>query len=153
MRTVASPNGAPRPRPLDHPLTGAGADAYAVASVGHQPQPAGLYAHDLPLETWAELGPLGLALVCGLYVSVGALCWRIRRRPGAWLVVPGALAFLIANLVDWPWHLAGAGAVWALCVGGCLAVGTARRTSSSEGGGGSDRRAAQYLPSVELVTA
>ena len=91
---------------LDHPLTGAGAQAYGVASVDHQPQPAGLYAHDLPLETWAELGPLGLALICGLYVSVGTLCWRIRRRPGAWLVVPGALVFRSRTSIDWPWHLA-----------------------------------------------
>jgi O-antigen ligase len=107
---------------LDRPLAGAGAGGYATASAEHQSQPAGLYAHDLPLETWAELGPLGLALVVALYASAGALCWRIRNRPGAWLVVPGALAFLVANLVDWPWHLAGSAAVWALCVGACLAL-------------------------------
>ena len=32
----------------------------------------------------------------------------------------GAAAFLVASLVDWPWHLAGSGAIWALCVGALL---------------------------------
>ena len=82
-----------------------------------------LYAHNLPLEAWAEMGPLGLALVLGLYASAGTLLWRIRRHPDAWLVAPGVAAFLLANLVDWPWHLAGATAIWAICLGGCLALG------------------------------
>jgi hypothetical protein len=107
---------------LDHPISGAGADAYLAASADHQGDAVTLYAHDLPLESWAELGPLGLALTLGLYASVAALLWRIRRHPEAWLVAPGAAAFLLANLVDWPWHLAGAAAVWAICLGGCLAL-------------------------------
>jgi hypothetical protein len=110
----------------EHPVGGAGADAYAVASASHQGGQRSLYAHDLPLEAWAELGPLGLALVLGLYGSVGALLWRVRRKPDAWLFAPAAAAFLLANLVDWPWHLAGAAAVWALALGACL---SARRTA------------------------
>ncbi|MGH2925195.1 MAG: O-antigen ligase family protein [Solirubrobacterales bacterium] len=106
----------------DRPVGGAGADAYAVASARHQGHDETLYAHDLPLEAWAELGPLGLMLVVGLFGSVGVLVWRIRRHPDAWLVAPAAAAFLLANLVDWPWHLAGSAAVWALALGACLAL-------------------------------
>ena len=58
---------------LDHPVAGAGADAYLPASAGHQGDAVTLYAHNLPLEAWAELGPLGLALVLGLYASAGTL--------------------------------------------------------------------------------
>lgn len=106
---------------LARPLAGAGADAYAMAAVGEGGGET-LYAHNLPLEAWAELGPLGLILILLLYGSVAELCWRLRRDPRAWLLAPAAAAFLLANLVDWPWHLAGAAAVWAVAVGGLVAL-------------------------------
>jgi O-antigen ligase len=112
---------------LAHPLTGAGADAYARAAADERPGgSATLYAHSLPLEAWAELGPLGLVAVVGLYASVLALMWRLRRDRRAWLVAPAALAFLAANLLDWPWHLAGAAAIWALALGALLGLATLR---------------------------
>jgi hypothetical protein len=107
---------------LDHPVTGAGAEAYLQASAADQGSQVSRYAHDLPLEAWAELGPLGLALVLSLGASVGLLLWRIRGQGDAWLVAPAAAAFLLANLVDWPWHLAGAGALWAAALGACVAL-------------------------------
>jgi O-antigen ligase len=108
---------------LDHPLTGAGADSYAQAAAAERTGgSATLFAHSLPLEAWAELGPVGLAAVVGLYVSVLALAWRIRHDRRAWLVAPAVLAFLAFNLLDWQWHLAGAAAVWALALGACLGL-------------------------------
>jgi hypothetical protein len=107
---------------LDHPIAGVGAEAYLRASAAEQGSQVSRYAHDLPLEAWAELGPLGLALVLALGVFVTLLLWRIRGRPEAWLVAPAAAAFLLANLVDWPWHLAGAGAMWAAALGACVAI-------------------------------
>jgi hypothetical protein len=56
------------------------------------------------------------------------LLWRIRNDPRAWLVAPAVAAFLLANLVDWPWHLAGLGAVWAAALGACVAIDQARST-------------------------
>jgi O-antigen ligase len=115
---------------LAHPLTGAGADSYAQAAADERSGgSATLYAHSLPLEAWAEVGPLGLAAVLGLYASVLALVWRLRHDRRAWLVAPAALAFLAANLVDWPWHLAGAAAVWALALGACLGLAKPRLPS------------------------
>jgi protein-S-isoprenylcysteine O-methyltransferase Ste14 len=70
--------------------------------------------------------------VIGMYASVAALIWRIRRHPSLFLVAPGVLAFMAANLVDWPWHLAASGAIWALGMGACLALQAApnpRRSS------------------------
>jgi O-antigen ligase len=113
----------------DRPILGSGSEAYGRASAGHQGGAFSIYAHDLPLEAWAELGLLGLALVCALYGCAGWLVWRIRNRPEAWFLAPAVVAFLLANLVDWPWHLAGIGATWALALGGCIALGRgARRT-------------------------
>jgi hypothetical protein len=106
----------------DHPVLGAGAEAYLRASAVHQGSEVSRYAHDLPLESWAELGPIGLALIIALLLFAGRLLWRVRGDPGAWLVAPGAGAFLVANLVDWPWHLAGIGALWAAALGACLAL-------------------------------
>ena len=45
-----------------------------------------------------------------------------RGRPDAWLVVPGVLAFLAANLVDWEWYLPLAGAAWALALGAVVVL-------------------------------
>ena len=107
---------------LDHPVAGVGAEAYLQASAADQGNQVSRYAHDLPLEVWAELGPAGLVLVVALGCFVAMLLWRIRLHPDAWFVAPAAAAFLLANLVDWPWHLAGAGAMWAAALGTCVAI-------------------------------
>jgi O-antigen ligase len=101
----------------DRPWAGAGADAFLVASARHQHGQTIRFAHQLPLELGVELGIAGLALALALYAAVASAVWRVRATPAGWLLGPGALAFLVAGLVDWPWHLAGAGAVWALNVG------------------------------------
>lgn len=100
----------------DRPLAGAGADAFLVASVRHQRDGPTVFAHDLPLELAVELGIAGLLAALALYVaSVVAL--RQSRAPTRALFAPAVLAFLVASLVDWPWHLAGSGAVFALTLG------------------------------------
>ena len=52
----------------------------------------------------------------------GGRRWRrcVRGRTAAALLGPAALGFLLANLLDWPWHLAGSGVLWAIAVGGLL---------------------------------
>jgi hypothetical protein len=108
---------------LDHPVAGVGAEGFLAGSIEHQPADAATrYAHSLPLEMWAELGPLGLGLAVALYVTVGVAVVRSRRSYRAWLVAPAVIAFLVASLLDWPWHLAGSGGVFALSLGGVLAI-------------------------------
>jgi O-antigen ligase len=101
----------------DRPLHGAGADAFLAASARHQDGAAILFAHDLPLEFAAELGIAGALLALALYGATAWLVWQRRRTRAAWLFGPAALAFPLANLLDWPWHLAGNGAIWALACG------------------------------------
>ena len=101
----------------ERPLHGAGADSFLSASVPHQDGRGIAFAHDLPLEIAAELGIPGLLLVLALYGAAALLLWRARRTRAVWLLGPAVAAFLLAGLVDWPWHLAGAGAVWALAAG------------------------------------
>jgi O-antigen ligase len=107
----------------DHPLYGAGADAFLAGSIRHQGGQTVVFAHDLPLELAAELGIAGLLLALALYAATGAALWRARGSPAAWLLGPAAAAFLVASLVDWPWHLAGSGAIWAMAAGGLCGQG------------------------------
>jgi O-Antigen ligase len=102
---------------LDHPIFGAGADAYFVASIRHQTGARTLFAHNLPLELAAELGVLGLLLGLALY---GSTAWTIFRTPTGdprWLLMPTVALLMVANLFDWSWHLAGLGAIWAATSG------------------------------------
>jgi O-antigen ligase len=108
---------------LHRPLLGAGGGAYYEASLPYQGSAATLYAHDLPLELAAELGVLGLLMGVALYVACG---WTIATASDSTaLTLLGAtvVAFLASNLVDWTWHLAGLGALWAACAGGLAGCG------------------------------
>jgi O-antigen ligase len=113
----------------DRPLAGAGADAFLAASARHQRAGPVRFAHDLPLELAAELGVAGLLLGVALYVTAGAAVWRARASRAAWLLGPAVLAFLAAGLVDWPWHLAGSGAVWAASLGALVGAASAPAAS------------------------
>ena len=93
----------------DRPLHGTGADAFLAGSARHQGGAAIVFAHDLPLELAAELGVAGLLLALAVYAATVELAWSARASRAAWLFGPAALGFLLANLLDWPWHLAGAG--------------------------------------------
>jgi O-antigen ligase len=111
----------------DRPLAGAGADSFLVASLDHQGATPTRYAHSLPIELAVELGIAGALLALALYGAAGLAAWRALRARGAWLVIPAVLAFLGANLVDWEWHEAGVGAIWAIALGATLALGASPR--------------------------
>ena len=118
----------------DRPLAGFGSLAFYQASLPYQDPPAVLFAHNLPLETWVELGVAGALLVVILYGGSATLVWSRRRSAAAWLLAPAVLAFLAANLFDWPWHIPASGAVFALALGaiagtprGSREVGAQRR--------------------------
>ena len=111
----------------DRPILGSGAGSFFRATILDQPGYGRLtrYAHSLPLENAAELGLLGLLLSLGLYGGTALALWRARGSVGLWLLGPAAAAILASNLVDWTWHFAGIGAVFALAIG---ALGRAERT-------------------------
>jgi len=108
----------------ERPLAGHGLESFLTASAAQQRRERAVpvqYAHDLPLEAWVELGVIGALLVLGLYVADARAVLRASRA-SAVLLGPAVLAFLAANLLDWPWHLAGCGVAWAIAVGGVLAA-------------------------------
>jgi O-antigen ligase len=110
----------------ERPLTGTGADSFWAASERYQDTALARFAHDLPLELLVELGLLGLVLSLALYAAGGRALWAARASPAGWLLGPAFAAFLVTDLIDWPWHMAGPGAVWAAALGALVAVGNAR---------------------------
>jgi hypothetical protein len=104
----------------DRPLLGSGADSFFAATERYQHDAYARFAHDMPLELFVELGILGITLALALYLSAGRLLWRVRNLPTLWLLGPAFAAFLVTNLIDWTWHMAGPGSVWALALGGLL---------------------------------
>jgi tetratricopeptide (TPR) repeat protein len=90
----------------ENPLVGSGAGSYKRFWLEHRATDAPVRdAHSLYLETLAELGPVGLALVLAAFCVPLVLAVRDRRRP----LVPIAAATLVAYLahagIDWDWEL------------------------------------------------
>jgi hypothetical protein len=90
-------------------------------------------AHSLYVETLAELGPVGLALlVMLLLVPVGAAIAARRKA-----LLPGVLAayaaFLVHAGVDWDWELSGV-TLTALLLGSLAVIGVRGRESRMVGG-------------------
>jgi O-antigen ligase len=104
----------------ERPVLGAGAEAFYTASAVAQGESRARYAFSLPLESAVELGIAGLLLSLALLVFVGKTVWGARASPALWLLGPAAAGFAVTNLLDWPWHLPGAGAIWAAALGGLI---------------------------------
>jgi len=88
------------------PLLGAGAGGFERRWTEERPAPNNARdTHNLYLETLAELGPVGLAL---LLVALGAPLsglGRARRAPFVPAAAAAYVAFLVHAAVDWDWEL------------------------------------------------
>lgn len=90
----------------DHPWLGGGAGSYQRFWLRHRSEglPA-RDAHSLYLETLAELGPLGLALLlCALAAPLVAI-GRARRNALAAATTGAYVAFLVHAGIDWDWEM------------------------------------------------
>ena len=95
-----------------HPWLGSGAGTYERYWLRNRPNAAKVRdAHNLYLETLAELGPVGLVLVICLLGVPLAACVRARRSP----LVPGLAAAVVVYAVhasvDWDWEVSVLGVV------------------------------------------
>jgi O-antigen ligase len=90
----------------DDPLRGAGAGEYGRRWLLERPTAfAARDAHNLYLETLAELGPLGLALLLAVLAVPLAALIRARAHPAAAPAGAGYAAFLGHAAVDWDWEV------------------------------------------------
>jgi O-antigen ligase len=136
------------------PLLGWGAGTFFAASIQYQAINDGtIFAHNLPLELAVELGVPGLLAGVTLYLAAARLLIRTRHAPGAWLLAPAVGCFLVDNLVDWTWHLAGLTALWAACAGGLAALarpdlGAANRSTWFAVAAGAGAKPFETVPDV-----
>jgi hypothetical protein len=106
----------------DHALLGGGAGSWPRAYAAQTNSLAGpANAHSLYLETFAELGVVGLALVLGFLTIVFA---RGREEPAALAVVA---AFAVAAAADWDWQLPAATLPAIVCAGALVRRGPTLR--------------------------
>jgi len=109
----------------ENPLLGSGAGSYERYWLRDRPN--AFYArdaHNLYLEVLAELGPVGLLLLC---VALGAplvAAVRLRRRPLVAAVGAAYVAFLLHAAIDWDWEMTGLTLTALLC--GCALLVAAR---------------------------
>ena len=124
-----------------HPLLGSGAGTFALywLSSGHVASRGGaLDVHSLYLETLAELGPLGLALLLALLLYPLRAAFAGRRAAYVPVAASAYVAFLFHAGLDWDWELpvvvvAGlscAAALVSSTIVGSLRLGTAARVAA-----------------------
>jgi hypothetical protein len=112
-----------------HPVLGSGAGTYERYYLQHQPRFESRVrdAHGLYIETLAELGPFGLALL--LVALLGPLAIALRRKQSV-LVGPVAgayVAYLIHAASDWDWELPGVTLVALTCAAALVMSGERAR--------------------------
>jgi hypothetical protein len=102
-----------------NPLLGSGPGSYASAWLEHRTNgTSALNAHSLFLETLAELGPVGLVLLCA---ALAVPLTRVRRAP---IGASCAYAALVVHLaLDWDWQLPVVIAAGLVCAAALLSDG------------------------------
>ena len=89
-----------------HPLLGEGAGSFSRTWLRERPVAnEARDAHNLYLETLAELGPIGLVLLLLVLVTPFRTVPRVWRDPSAPVAVGVLTAFIIHAAVDWDWEI------------------------------------------------
>jgi hypothetical protein len=108
---------------VQHPLLGSGAGSFEVAWLRYRTIGVSVRdAHNLYLETLAELGPLGLLL---LVIALATPLWatpRVRRVAATASICGAYVAFLAHAAVDWDWEMPVVTVTALLCAGALLSA-------------------------------
>jgi hypothetical protein len=89
-----------------HPWLGSGAGSFDVYWFQHRRVAVTVHdAHNLYLETVAELGPVGLALLAGVLGVPFIAVVRARRSPLAAVAFGAYVAYVLHAAVDWDWEM------------------------------------------------
>jgi O-antigen ligase len=106
----------------NHPWLGSGAGSFQRNWLRLRPAELPvLDAHNLYLETLAEVGPIGLALLAALLALPAVAAVIARKQPLAPPVFAGYFAYLVHAAQDWDWELP-AVTLAALCCAAALLV-------------------------------
>jgi len=117
-----------------HPLGGVGAGGFETYWDRHRTIDLKIRdAHNLYVETLAEGGVVGFALLLGVVLTPFVLFWRVRRRPLAAGALASFATYALAAAADWDWELSGVTLAALLCGTAVLIAG--RRRDSETGSG------------------
>jgi hypothetical protein len=90
----------------DHPVLGGGAGSFAAYWFQHRRVPATVHdAHNLYLETLAELGIPGLLLLLVVLAVPLLALRRARSSPLAAAAVAAYVAYVLHAAIDWDWEM------------------------------------------------
>ena len=107
----------------EHPLLGLGAGGYEQHWLQDRPFEHKVRdAHSLYLETLAELGPVGLALLLLALGAPLAAAVAARRQPLASAAFAAYAAYLVHAGVDWDWELPALTLSALICASALLAM-------------------------------
>jgi hypothetical protein len=110
---------------LDHPLAGVGASGFRVAWLQHRDVGENVRdAHSLELETFAELGLVGVALLAALLGGVALSARAAHRIDPVLAAGPAAAltAWAFHSAIDWDWEMPALTLVAVVLAGALLAV-------------------------------
>jgi len=90
----------------EHPVLGSGAGTFDDYWSANRPVATNVHdAHNLYLESLAELGPLGLLLVLGILLPPLAALAAVRSDPEIAVAGGAYVAFLVHVGLDWDWEM------------------------------------------------
>jgi len=100
----------------DRLVLGYGQGSYLLATGSTLEQPV-RYGHSLVIDSLVELGIVGALASLGVLIGVLRLFFKHFRDPRAWLAIPMLIGFTLLVFLDWSWHIAVLGGIWAVCIG------------------------------------
>jgi hypothetical protein len=108
-----------------HPALGSGAGTYGRYFLANQSADVGFVrdAHNLYLETLAETGPVGLALLAAVLLSPALVLRRARHRSLVAVAFGAYVAYVVHAAADWDWELPAVTLTALLCLAVILLAG------------------------------
>ncbi|MEA2146618.1 MAG: hypothetical protein QOG59_2205, partial [Solirubrobacteraceae bacterium] len=109
----------------DEPLLGVGAENWRIYWLRDRPtDTAALDAHSLELQTLAELGLIGVAILAVLLGAIGMAGWRAHELAPELAAGPlaGLVVYLVHSPLDWDWQMPALTLVAVGLAGGVLAL-------------------------------